>query len=215
MRTPAPHRRGNCLFQALLAVALLGLLLAIFGAVTMLTSGAGDAAKALEKQLKAMAETATSFEAPGKVSLELKSGAGMVGIVPNGEVDGKKIGAPGEAVTFKVTVTDADGKSVKFDEFGASRDPNAPIQPVGIFKVGSPGTYTIDVATSDGSPAAVFVSAGTQEEVDQLASSGIAILKGVGGGCVTFCGGAVFVVFGIISLVIKLRRKEPDPLEHV
>lgn len=215
MRTPSLHRRGNCLLQVMFAIAVLGLLLAIFGIVTMATSGAGDAVKDLEKQLTTIVETATTFEAPGKATLELKDGAAMVGVLPSAEVNGKKIGAPAAGVTFKVTVTDAEGKSVEFRRVNVSRDPNAPFEPLGVFKVESAGTYSVEATSSDGSPAAVFVSGGSQEEVDRLTSSGLALLQGIGGGCSTICGLALAVVFGLIAAVIKFRRKEPDPLEHV
>jgi hypothetical protein len=62
-----------------------------------------------------------------------------------------------------------------------------------------------------------MVAAGTQEEAKELANSGVAILQGLGGGCVTICGLLMLLAFGIPALVMRIRAKRarPDPLEHV
>ena len=70
-------RRGNCLFQALLAVAVLSFLVSVFGIISMLTSGAGDAVPALETEIKTIAANSQPFEAPGTATLELAEGGAL------------------------------------------------------------------------------------------------------------------------------------------
>ncbi|MFZ9914900.1 MAG: hypothetical protein ACO3IB_06115 [Phycisphaerales bacterium] len=208
-------RRGNCLFQAIVGLAILGLLVAIFGIVSMLTSGASDAVKDFEKQLQSIMDTATTIKAPGQTSIELKQGGAMVAVLPSGDVGGEKIGAPKAGVTFTVTVTDPSGGPVKFEKGNQSPQSGAPFELLGVFEAKSEGAYTVDVQSSDGSPAAIMIAAGTQEDIDKAMNSGLAILKGVGGGCLTICGAGLAVVFGVVALIMRLRKPKADPLEYV
>ncbi len=219
MRPISNPRRGNCLFQLLLGLAVLGILLLVLGIVSMATSKAGDAVSKLQTQIQSFIDRATVFEAPASIELELDAGGGLVALSPDGMVGEKRIGPPPTNVNFVVTITDAEGKPVKFDANSAPRNPGAPFEMLGVFETPAKGRYTVDVKTSDGSatPAAIMVSAGTKEEAEQLANSGVAILQGLGGGCVTICGLLMLLAFGIPALVMRIRAKRarPDPLEHV
>ncbi|MCE2882982.1 MAG: hypothetical protein LW636_11590 [Planctomycetaceae bacterium] len=212
MATMHCTRRGNCLFQALAALAVL---IVIFGIVSMLTSGAGDAVKDFEKQVQSLTDTATTIKAPGQTSIEMKQGGAMVAVLPSGDVAGEKIGAPKAGVTFTVTVTDPSGNPVKFEKGNQSPQAGAPFELLGVFEAKSEGAYKVDVQSSDGSPAAIMVAAGTQEDIDRAMNSGLAILQGVGGGCLTICGAGAAVVFGGVALFMRLRKPKPDPLEHL
>ena len=215
MATMHCTRRGNCLFQAIVALAVIGFLVATFGIVSMLTSGAGDAVKDFEKQLQTMMDTATTIKAPGQASIEMKQGGAMVAVLPSGDVGGEKIGAPKEGVTFTVTVTDPSGNPVKFEKGNQSSQAGAPFELLGVFEAKSEGAYKVDVQSSDGSPAAIMVAAGTQEDIDKAMNTGLAILQGIGGGCLTICGAGAAVVFGGVALFMRLRKPKPDPLEHI
>jgi len=219
MRPISNLRRGNCLFQLLLGLAVLGVLLLVVGIVSMVTSKAGDAVSKLQTQIQSFVDRATVFEAPASIEIELEQGGGMVALSPDGMVGQKRIGPPPANVNFVVTITDTEGKPVKFEANTAPRNPGSPFEMLGVFETPAKGRYTVDVKTSDGSstPAAVMVAAGTQEEAKELANSGVAILQGLGGGCVTICGLLMLLAFGIPALVMRIRAKRarPDPLEHV
>lgn len=220
MRPNSHLRRGTCLFQLLLGFAVLGLLLLVIGIVSMVTSKAGDAVSQLQTQIQALVDRATVFEAPASIEVELEQGGGMVALSPDGMVGEKRIGPPPANVNFVVTITDSAGKPVKFEANQAPRNPGAPFEMLGVFETPEKGRYTVDVKTSDGSatPAAVMIAAGSQAEAEALTNSGVAILQGIGGGCVTLCGVFMLLAFGIPALIMRLRSKrgpKSDPLEHV
>lgn len=202
-------RRGNCLFQVLLAVAVLSILVSVFGIISMLTSGAGDAVSALETEIKSIAANSQTFEAPGTATVELAEGGAMLALHPDGMVGDKKIGVPPANVNYTFTITDADGNSVKFDANNAPRNPQAPFEMFGVFETKAAGTYTIQSKTSDGSetPAAVMVAAADKATAERLANAGLAIFKGVGGGCLTVCGCLAALAFGIPALIVRKKAK--------
>lgn|GEM_PF-1286676 len=207
-RTPV-LRRGNCLFQALLAVAVLSFLVSVFGIISMLTSGAGDAVTALETEIKTIAANSQTFEAPGTATLELAEGGAMLALHPDGMVGEKKIGVPPASVNYTFTITDADGNAVKFDANNAPRNPQSPFEMFGLFETKAAGAYTIEAKTTDGSdtPAAIMVAAADKATAERLANAGLALFKGVGGGCLALCGCLAALAFGIPALIVRKKAK--------
>ncbi|MFM1868701.1 MAG: hypothetical protein RL591_2109 [Planctomycetota bacterium] len=207
-RTPV-LRRGNCLFQALLAVAVLSFLVSVFGIISMLTSGAGSAVTALETEIKSIAANSQTFEAPGTTTVELAEGGAMLALHPDGMVGEKKIGVPPASVNYTFTITDAEGQPVKFDANNAPRNPQSPFEMFGLFETKTAGAYTIEAKTTDGSstPAAIMVAAADKATAERLASAGMALFKGVGGGCLALCGCIAALAFGIPALIVRKKAK--------
>ena len=218
MRTNPQPRRGNCLLQALLGLAVLGLVLVIVGVVGMFMSGAGSAVSGLAAKLGTLAEHATVFEAPGTKQLELDVGGGIIALSPKGMVGDKRIGTPPADVTFAVTMTGPEGKPVKLEANNAPRNPTSPFEVLGAFELDSKGLYTIEVKPSDGTtPAAIMVGAAGKDDVELFKSGITAVSQGLLGACGAGCGGLMFLAFGIPALIMSLRAKKQrtDPLEHV
>ena len=128
-------------------------------------------------------------------------------------VGDKIIGAPTTDVRYTVSITDKDGNAVAFQANNGPRNPSAPIDLIGTFEVVESGSYKFDIKASDGSatPAAIMIGSVTQEEAAALADSGIALLKGLGGGCVFGCGALMLVGFGIPALIVRSRSKKAPP----
>jgi len=210
-RTLLRHRRGNCVFPALLGLAIVGLVLAVVGVVMLMNSGAAGLAARIEQFMK----DAQTFEAPGLKDIDMKAdGAGLVLINPDGKVGDKVVGLPSPKTEITIKVKGPDGTDVKFDPFEGGRDPSSPIQLLGVFEAANEGRYQVDASTNDGSSAAIAVVAGSKEDAEQIAST---IASGFFGLCGTVCGLGLFVAFGIPALIVlmKSRAKAPDPLEQM
>ena len=216
-RTAPTLRRGACLFQALLGLAVIGILLLVGGIVSLATSDVGAAAKNLGAEITGIVEGSTVMEAPGSVEIELPQGGGIVAFQPDGAVGGKRIGPPPIGVTFNVKITGGDGEVLKFEAKQAPRNPGAPFEMLGFFEVEKQGKYTFDVRASDGSdtPAAIMIAATDKASAERMAQSGIALLQGFSGGCVAVCGLFLALGCGIPVLIMRKRSKKPDPLAHV
>ncbi|MFM7052884.1 MAG: hypothetical protein ACKOYN_12265 [Planctomycetota bacterium] len=210
MRTPALHRRGKCLFQVVLALAVLGLLALVFGALSV-WGAMNDA----QSKFQAVLASATPIAAPGSKPVELGKGSAIVFLVPDGEIDGKKYGALKSDATVTVTAKDPSGETVKVEAFDRRQWTGAPMEPIGVIAVEKAGTFTIDIQTSDGAGAAIFVAAATEDEANSVRQLMIVGFQGIAGACTALCGCAFLVTFGALGLFLKFRRKEPDPLEHV
>jgi len=217
MRKSIPVRRGSCGLQILAALAILAVILLIVGVVGFIVSGPSSAASQFEAQLKKFTESATVFEAPGSKEIEFKAGGGVVMLSPEGMVGDKRIGTPPSSVTLDVKIESADGKALKFERNTAPRNPAAPFELIGFFKVDADGTYTVTVTPSDGStPAAILVGAGTEQEVASLLSSVAALLTATVSGCVGICGLVGVMAFGIPALVMwrskrRQQQEQRDP----
>jgi hypothetical protein len=208
-RQATHQRRGNCLFQILLALAVLCVLVAVAGIVSMLTSGAGKAVTDLQSEIKTIAANSDTFEAPGTATVELESGGAMLALHPDGTVGDKKIGVPPANVTYVFTITGPDGNPVKFDANNQPRNPQAPFEMFGVFEAKTAGAYTIEAKTSDGSatPAAIMVAAADEATAERLASAGLAIFKGIGGGCLSICGCLAAIGFAIPAFFVRRKAK--------
>ena len=205
------HRRGNCLFPALLGLAIVGLVLAVVGVVTLLNSGAAGLAARVEQLMK----DAQAFEAPGLKDVDMKAdGAGLVLVSPDGKVGDKVVGMPAPSTEITIKITGPDGAETKFEAFPGPRDPSSPIQLLGIFETATEGRYRIDASTNDGSSVPISVAAGSKEDVRQIAST---LASGFFGLCGAVCGLGLLVAFGIPALIVRLksRAKAPDPLEQM
>ncbi|MDI9404250.1 MAG: hypothetical protein QM516_10295 [Limnohabitans sp.] len=209
LRTSPLRRRGNCAFQILLALAVIAALLAVGGVVSMLTSGAGDAVTVLETEIKTIAQNSQSFEAPGTATVELAEGGAMLALHPDGMVGDKKIGVPPANVSYNFTITDADGNAVKFEANNAPRNPQAPFEMFGFFQAKKAGAYTIEAKTSDGSDtkAAIMVAAADEATAQRLANAGLALVKGVGGGCLAVCGCLAAIALAIPAFFVRKKAK--------
>lgn len=210
-RASPRHRRGNCLFPALLGIAILGLVLAIVGVVTLLNSGAGGLASRIEK----FTQDAQTFEAPGFKDVDLKAGGGgLVLISPDGKVGDKVVGLPAPSTEITIKITGPDGSPVPFEPLEGRRDGSAPIQILGGFEATKDGRHQFEATTSDGSSAPLSIVAGSKEDVEQFAAT---ITSGFFGICGTVCGLGLLVAFGIPALIVRMkaRAKTPDPLEQM
>ena len=215
MRQNSPIRRGSCAVQVLFALAILGLILMIVGAVSLFASSPAKAVSEFEAQVKKFVETATVFEAPGSNQVELKQGKGLMLTAPDGKVGDKFIGPLPAGVTLSVTVTDPEGATVSFNPNTAPRNPQSPFELIGFFDIAKDGTYSIEVASSDGkSPAAVVVGSGTEKEVESMIANLASLLVAGTGGCVGICGLVMLPVFGIPAIVMW-RRKRNAPVDPV
>jgi hypothetical protein len=198
----------------LAALAILGAILLIVGAIIAATSGGIGAFSSLKKQFEAFAASAQTFEAPGVGEYEFKKGGAMVMLHPDGQVGDRRIGTPDWKVDFEVTVTDIDGNAVPYERNEAQRQPGAPFELLGFFEIPEDGVYRIDVATSDGTPAAIMVGSGTSEEVETMLASFLSFMWGVVGGCFSACGCVILLAFGVPALVLGRSRPKVDPLEQ-
>lgn len=216
-RNAVRARRGSCLLWVLVGFAVLGLVLVIAGIAAMLTSGAGEAVTRMEAQIKAFADRAQAFEAPGGREVELSEGGGLVIVSPNGKVGDKVIGMPSPSTDVSVTITDPDGQPVKFDATQGQRSAsraNQPFQLIGVFETAKSGTYRIEAKTSDGSAVALSVVAGSKDQIDAMLGTVGAMAQGGIGFCGAICGVGLLLGFGIPALVIRARARKapPDPL---
>lgn len=210
---PLQPRRGSCLVQTLIGLALIGLLLLIVGVVGMLTSKASSAVQDIQSQIETLRNRATVFEAPASIELELGQGGALVALAPDGMVGDKKLGPPPASARYEITVTDAEGKAVRFERANQPRNPAAPFEMLGTFAVDAAGRYTVKVdgAGDNPAPAAVMVASASTEEIETLANSGVAILQGLGGACSAICGLVAFVGFGIPALIMRARARQKPP----
>ncbi len=214
MRSTTRHHHGNCLPIALFAVAAIGVVAFVGGLWAFATSDAAQAVSDLQAKIESLQEGATVFKAPGSATVELSKGGGTVMLAPDGMVDGESVPAPGPEVAFAVTVKDADGDPVEYEPNTQPRNPGAPFHMFGFFEVPEDGTYTVEVELAGGEDphAAIMVASGSEADVEQLAMSGLAVLKGTVGGCVGICGFLAALGFGIPALVLSRRKRTPDPL---
>lgn len=219
IRSRASHpRRGSCLFQTLIGLALVGLLLLIVGVVGMATSGAGAAAQGLKAQIDSFREHATVFEAPASIELDLGQGGALVALAPDGMVGEKKLGTPPANFGYLVAVTDADGKSVQVEGPRGNRSPGAPFEVLGTFAVETAGRYTIKVTgTSEDAPnAAIMVAAASAEEIEALTTNAVSLFQFGGSACFSICGLVALLGFGIPALIVRARAKRtPDPVAQL
>ncbi len=213
MRTRLSPHRGSCLLSTLFALTIIAVLLIIAGIVLFVTSDAQNAVANLGTMVTSLTDRATTFEAPASIELTLEKGGGAVAYAKDGKVGDKIIGAPTTDVRYTVSITDKDGNAVAFQANNGPRNPSAPIDLIGTFEVVESGSYKFDIKASDGSatPAAIMIGSVTQEEAAALADSGIALLKGLGGGCVFGCGALMLVGFGIPALIVRSRSKKAPP----
>jgi len=183
--------------------------------VGIAASGATSAIGTLKTQIKSFTESATVFEAPGEVTIEFKQGGGAILLEPDGEVGDRRIGIPPWDVTFELEVTDPDGEQVKVERNTSPRQPGAPIELLGVFEIEKDGPHRVAVRTSNDSPAAIMVGAGTEAEVKSLFESIIAFAQGVLSSCFSACGCLMALAFGVPALVLSRARRQPDPLEQM
>ncbi len=199
-RHPFP-RRGNCAFQVLLGLAVLALLVAIYGAVSALTSGVGDAFKSIQTIIS----TSNAMEAPGTAKVTMPQGGGLLAFHPDGKVGDKIIGRPPANVTYTVSITGPDGTTVPFQKNTAPRDPNSPFEMLGFFETETDGEYSFDVQASDGStPAAIMIASADSTTAKALGSS---FASAFGGSCLTICGCTAALAFGIPALIVRRKAK--------
>jgi hypothetical protein len=193
----------------------MGLLILIVSLASVFTSNAGTAVSDFDREVDTLLAGAHSFEAPGSIDLPLEQGGGLVLISPDGTVGDTRIGRPPANVGYTVTVRNAAGTAVAVEASNMPRNPSAALELLGWFKVDEPGTYSIDVRTSDGSttPAAIMVCAGTQSQVDVVVDGLTAIGKVALGICGSVCGLGFMIAFGIPAIILRVRksRKQRDP----
>jgi hypothetical protein len=210
-RTTQP-RRGSCLSNALIGLAVVGLLLLIAGAVTFVAMGPSKAGSDFATKLQAVITDSTVVEAPGSAEIEFKAGGAAFLLWPNGQVGDKTIPMPPSSVSYTVTVKDADGNELKTEPNRAPRGPADPLYLISALEIPKDGVYTVDVTASDGStPAAILAGAAGKKDLEELARTGITASIGWGGGCTAVCGFAMLLVFGIAALLARKSAK-PDPL---
>lgn len=212
MKRITPPRRGSCLANALIGLAVIGLLLLIAGAVTFVALGPSKASGDFTAKLQAIIADSTVMEAPGSAEIEFKAGGAAFIFSPNGQVGDKTIPTPPTNVSYTVTVTDADGNELESEPNLAPRGPADPIYLISALEIPKDGVYTVNITASDGStPAAILAGAAGKKDLEELGRTGTAALVGWTGGCTAICGLAMLLVFGIAAMLARKSAK-PDPL---
>lgn len=210
-RTSTP-RRGNCLTGLVIALAVLGLLLLIGGAVAFVTNNPTTAMAQLQTEVTALADGATAIEAPATVDIEMKPGYAAFILSPTGTVGDKNIPMPPVGVDYTITLTDPEGNPVQIETNTAQRRASDVFYFFGFCELKTEGTYKVTVAASDGStPAAILATRAGPEELKRLGGQLTRVSIGGVGGCAGVCGLAMFVVFGVIALFMR-KKSQPDPL---
>lgn len=205
-------RRGNCLSGLLIALAVLGLLLLIGGAIAFVTLSPGKALEQLQADVTALTEGSTPIEAPATVEIDMKPGGAAFILSPTGKVGDKVIPTPPAGVSYTISIVDPEGNPVKLETNTAPRNGTEPFYFFGFCELATEGTYKITVDASDGStPAAILATRASPEELQRLVSEGVRASLGGLGGCGAVCGLAMFVVFGVIALLVR-KKAQPDPL---
>ncbi len=209
----------SALGMALIGLALLGLLVTIVGGVFALTSGFTDSTRSFEAEIDTLVENATTFEAPASIELPFEPGGAFVLIAPDGRVGDKVIGRPPSSVGYRITVKDASGTPVGVESAGSRRDPRSRIEILGWFRVPESGSYTVSVATADGSqtPVAIMIASGDESQVDRIVDSIEGIAQGFFGSCCAACGCVLLVGFGVAAIIVRVRdsraRQAPPPID--
>ncbi len=203
--------------QILAAFAVIGVLLMVGGIVSLLTSGAGQAMTDIQTSIETFVADAKTFEAPGELEVELPAGGAIVALAPDGKVGDKQIGTPHPSVEYTVTIKGPDGNDVKFEANSQPRSSGAPFALLGFFETKEADLYKISATTenADDPHAAISVAAGTEKQVEALMNNALALLQGFGGGCFAACGVILALVCGIPALIMRKRKKAPDPLAQL
>lgn len=212
MKQTTPPRRGSCLSNTLIGLAIVGLLVLIAGAITFVVTGPSKAGSDFATKLEAVISDSTVVQAPGSTEIGFKAGGAAFLLWPNGEVGDKTIPMPPTSVSYTVTVTDADGTELKTEPNLAPRGPADPLYLISALEIPKDGVYTVNVTASDGStPAAILAGAAGKKDLEELVRFGMAASIGWVGGCTAVCGLAMLLVFGIAGMIAR-KSAQPDPL---
>lgn len=212
MRRTTTLRRGSCLFEALLGIAIIGLLLLVAGTIAFFIWNPKSALESVTAKVKAIARDSVTFEAPGSMEVDLKAGGAALFFPPKGEVGDKTIPMPPIGVLYTVSITDSQGNPVKFEPNVSPRQGQEPFYFLGFTEIAQDGKYTVEVKASDNTtPAAISIASGRSEDfiamLEDLKTGGI----GVFGGCGALCGLSLLVVGGIAAIFAR-RAAKADPL---
>lgn len=204
------HPRGGCAANILLLLAVVCLIGAI---ISGFTARAGFTE--LEAQARSFTDGTVPIQkmvAPGTSTMTLTEGILGVVAIDGEEMDGKTYGfsAP---MRPTVTITAADGTDVRFQSMTESNPqgvvidtPDLKLEFIGIAEIRSAGDYTVKI-DKQGDPAVVRLGQISKESAEAFLKSG---LKTLGGGFGAFCGGAGFILFGLIGGILWLfGRKKP------
>jgi hypothetical protein len=204
------HPRGGCLANVLILLAvvcLVGSLVGFFAA----RSGVEELT-ALVQRFRDGSIPVQTVVTPGTTTMTIKS-EGVLGLVVIGddEVNGTRYPLAGRA-GVDVKIMAPDGSQVAFESF--QDQPNGmviqgeseKIEVLGIAPIEKAGDYSIAVGR-EGDPIAVRVGALETQAMESLVKSGA---KTLFGGFGVLCGGAGFVIFGLIGGILWLfGRKKP------
>jgi hypothetical protein len=203
------HPRGGCLANLLILLAvvcLVGSIVGFFvarGGVNELTT----VAKGFQDGSIPVQRVAT----PSTTTMTLSEGVLGLVVIADDEIDGTTYPLTGPA-NVDVKITGADGAAVTFENFqqqpGGAVIPTetGSIEVLGIAPIERAGDYTIALSR-EGDPVAVRMGALDAALAERF---GVGFLKTVGGGFGALCGGAGFVIFGLIGGILWLfGRKKP------
>lgn len=203
------HPRGSCLANILILLAVVCLVGAIIG--FFVARGGVTELESVAAGFKDGTIDVKRVATPSTTTMTLSEGVlGMV-VLADDEIDGTKYPLTGPA-KVDVKITAADGSPVQFENF--QQQPGGAViqlegtslEILGIAPIEKAGDYTIAVSR-EGDPVAVRIGA---LDATLAGKFGIGFVKTLGGGLGTFCGGAGFILFGLIGGILWLfGRKKP------
>jgi hypothetical protein len=202
------HPRGGCLANLLLLLAVVSLVGAVVGVLA--TRGGVNELTSLVKGFQDGSIPVRKAATPSSTTMTLSEGMLGLIVMSEDEIDGTTYSAQGPA-KVDVKITTADGAEVKFESFqsqpGGAMIPmeSGNIEVLGIAAIEKAGDYTVALSR-EGEPVAVRMGS-LDKAVAEKFVSGFA--KTVGGLLGTLCGGAGFVLFGLIGGILWLfgRKK--------
>lgn len=211
-------RRGNCLVTSLIAVGVVGLLVLIGSVIVLATQG--PAASAGFKPWAELGSKGEFLKAPGKVDTELSKGALLIVMPVSSDWIGKRtpvsptVTSPSTDITYTVTVTDSEGKSIEIEPNDTPRQADEPFYLVAGAQIPADGKYTVEIkASDDKTPAPMVLVSMARSDFDSLASAVLPILWSFLGCCGACCGGVIGLI-GLIGALIAKKFAPPraDPL---
>ena len=208
MRIPRTHPRGSCLANLLILLAVVCLVGAVAG--FFVARGGVNELTAVAKGFQDGSIPVQKVATPSTTTMTLAEGVLGLAVIDDDEIDGTKYPLTGPA-KVDVKITAADGTAVKFENFqqqpGGAVIPmeSGNIEVLGIAPIEKAGDYTIALSR-EGDPVAVRMGALDTALAERF---GVGFVKAFGGVIGTLCGGAGFVIFGLIGGILWLfgRKK--------
>lgn len=219
MHAPSRALRGSCLVKTLLAVAVVGLLALIVGAVVLVVQGS-KAAAGLAPMSK-LSSDAAIVQAPGSFDLQLSKGNTIVALVAAQGMPGRRAGGatapaapPSLSVTYAVTITDPEGKSVQVQDNPMAREATDIYYKLAAAEIPKDGLYKVEVkASDDTTPADIAVVSMATADFEAMRSAVWPVFWSTLG-CFGACIGGVVGLVGLLGMFIARRFAPPpaDPL---